>query len=164
MKASINKIRLVAALVAAVAAAVALGACGGGSSTAADQPETAMITRAELIAKADPICSRTDVRQKEQLAAYEKAHPGVQLTGAKEETVFRQVAFPPIGAEIKEVAALGTPAGDATRLKAIIAGWKSALKAVERKPILVMGLSEGPFTRPDKLAHDYGFKACSKAL
>jgi ABC-type glycerol-3-phosphate transport system substrate-binding protein len=152
-----------AAVVAVMAGLVALAGCGGGSSTA-DANQGGSITKVELINRADVICKNTDVVQEKRLAAYEKAHPGTELAGAQGEAALKQVAFPPIATEIKEVGALGAPEKDAQQVEAILKGWSRALKAVERKPKLIMGLGEGPFTAPDKLAHAYGFKACAQVL
>jgi hypothetical protein len=159
----------IAVIISVMAGLVALAGCGGGSSTAdamgtPASDQAGSITKAEFIHQADAICSKTDVVQEQRLAAYEKAHPGTELAGSQGEAALRQVAFPPIATEIKEVAALGAPKKDALRVEAILEGWSKALKTVERKPKLIMGLGEGPFTAPDKLAHAYGFKACAQAL
>jgi len=157
VKRSAVRIQVAVVALAAAAVMVVLASCGGGSSTAADH---ASLTKAELISKADAICRHTDVVQKERLAAYEAAHP----QEVQEEAELRQAAFPPIGTEIKRVAALGSPPGDALQMGKILSGWRTALEAVNRNPKLVEGLTEGPFQEPDKLAAEYGFKDCAKAL
>ncbi len=160
MKASAKPVRRTALLTVlmGLAAVIVLAGCGG--SSAADDPS---ITKAELITRGDAICRQTDVIQKERLAAYEKAHPKVFLGGAAGEKALRLTVFPPIGVEIKKVAALGIPGGDRVQLHAILNGWSNALKKVERKPAFVL-TGEGPFTRPDQLAARYGFKDCAQAL
>jgi hypothetical protein len=87
----------------------------------------------------------------------------VLAAGAGEKAV-RAVLLPPIGTEIDQIARLKLQDGSKRDLKAIVAGWEAALKAVERKPVLIMGFGEGPFTRPDKLAATFGFKDCAQAL
>jgi hypothetical protein len=155
-----NLVRWVATVVVVMAGLTALGGCGGASSTA----DSGTISKAEFIRKADAICKETDLAQKEKLAIYEKTHKVASADHSAQEKALVLAAFPPIGSEIEEVAALGTPAAGANRLKAILNGWRSALQAIERKPDLVMGLGEGPFTKPDKLAGRYGFKDCAQAL
>jgi hypothetical protein len=145
----------------AFALAAILTGCGGGGSSAAEAPP---LTKSDLIAKADVICSRTDVIQKEQLVAYEKKHPHTILAGKPGEQALSEAAFPPIRSEINQIVSLGPPRRHRRELETILDGWKAALEEVERKPGLVMGLSEGPFVRPDKLAAAYGFVSCAKAL
>jgi hypothetical protein len=160
---------LAVTLLLLLATAVDLAGCGGGGSSdpvaqASTVANVSVVTKAELIKKGDAICRHTDIVQKERIAAYEKKHPGVTLVGPTAETVLRKVAFPPIAVEIEKVAVLGFPNGDEKQLKEILSGWKTALKETNQKPALVMGVGEGPFTRPDELAAKYGFKDCAKAL
>jgi hypothetical protein len=146
-------------------ALTALVGCGGSSKATGEGSNgtTSTITKDELIAKADAICRQTDVVQKERLSAYEKIHPVVGY-GAEEEKVIKQLAFPPIGVEIRKISALGAPEGDEGEIRGIIRGWERALAGAARTPKLVMGTGEGPFIHPDKLAENYGFHDCAKAL
>jgi hypothetical protein len=151
-----------AALALIAASVLTTAGCGGSSDTNGQGDSTT--TKASYIKEADAICRQTDAVQKKALAEYESAHPNQVLAGAQGEKVLKTAIFPPIGVEIRRLTALEPPAGLEKELRLILRGWENALRAVDRKPKLVMGLDEGPFTRPDKLAAAFGFKDCSKAL
>jgi hypothetical protein len=74
------------------------------------------------------------------------------------------VALPPIGTEIKELAALGAPKGDELQIEVINTGLEKALKGAEKHPSTLLGTGEAEFTRSDKLAGKYGFTDCAQAL
>jgi ABC-type glycerol-3-phosphate transport system substrate-binding protein len=149
-----------APLLVALASAVGLAGCGGSASTAQDT----IITKAELIEKADTICKQTDTLQKERVAAYEREHPGNAYSAGYAAHALQKAALPPIANEIAKVVALGIPAGDDNQIAPIIDGWRRALDKVGEHPAILLSLEEGPFARPDNLAGAYGFKACSRAL
>lgn len=164
-----NRVAVAALAIAALMASLAISACGGGSSTAAGTRASmgggATITKAALIKKGDAICRHTDVEQKERLAEYQKKHGGKSspLTVVQEKAL-AYAAIPPIAIEIEAVAALGAPEGEVAAVDAIISGWRGALKQFEQNHNLLVGTTEGPFTAPDKLAGEFGFKDCAKAL
>jgi hypothetical protein len=157
------------AVISVLAASAAVSGCGGGSSTAADNQRStvggATITKAILITKGDAICRHTDVVQKKRFAAYEKKHAGESLlSSSAREKALAYAAMPPLATEIEGIATLGSPEGEVGVVDDIISGWRGALKRLEQKPSLLLSFTEGPFTRPDKLAGDFGFKDCAKAL
>jgi hypothetical protein len=156
------------ALLLGLCALVVLAGCGGGGNSTAEGSGTSSvgsgsITKAELIKKGDAACRRTDRIQDKAVAVYTKEHPNEVTTVEDQEKALRAVAFPPIKKEIEELAKLGAPVGEEEEVDAIITGFEHALTAAEAKPSTLL-LGEGAFTRPDKLAEKYGFKACAKAL
>jgi hypothetical protein len=152
---------LVPIVLAAVACA-ALAGCGGSDSSATASTNTT-ITKAQLIKQGDAICRKTDTIQREALAAYTKKHGEPTAFGALGK-MLAKVALPPIGTEIEELAALGAPKGDELQIEVIISGFEKALKGAEERPNTLLDSGEGEFARPDKLAGNYGFKDCAKAL
>jgi hypothetical protein len=156
-------------IVLALAASAAATGCGGGSSTAAENQgstsDTATITKAVLIKKGDAICRHTDDVQKARLAGWEKQHPKESLIETSvQQRALVYAAIPPLASEIEAIAALGLPKGQEGAVEAIVSGWRGALKGIEQMPSLLLEAGEGPFTQPDKLAGDFGFKDCAKAL
>jgi hypothetical protein len=164
-----NQVVAAGLVIMALAISLVLAGCGGSSSTAAGNgggtSSRATITKAALIKKGDAICRRTDVAQKERLATYEKKHGGKPLVSpSAQEKSLAYAALPPIATEIEAIAALGAPEGEVASVDAIVSGWRGALKQLEQKSSLLLGTTEGPFTAPDKLAGEFGFKDCAKAL
>jgi hypothetical protein len=148
---------------ASTALLFALAGCGDSTAASKASPSTSSITKAELIMKGDAICRRTDTVQRGAVAAYERKHGKVTAIGEVEK-MLAKVALPPIGTEIRELAALGAPDGNELQIKAIIVGFEKALKRAENNPGTLLGTDEGEFAAPDKLAATYGFKDCAKAL
>jgi hypothetical protein len=146
------------AVVLALGTSVGASGCGGGSSTAAE----VTITKAVLIKKGDAICRHTDTVQRERLASYETLNGGSPGTSTGQ--TLSPIVLPPIATEIREVAALGSPKEAESQMSAIIRGWKAGLAKFEEKPSLLLASTEGPFVHPNKLAGEFGFKDCAKAL
>ena len=132
--------------------------CGGGDAS---------ITKAELIRKGDAICENADNAEFEGSIKYEKAHaeeysnlpPGVAVRKLRD-----VVGLPVILKQAEELEALGAPKGDEEEVKAIIVGIEEAVKKGEQKPAsLEATTSANPFSHVNRLAQEYGFKACSEA-
>jgi hypothetical protein len=161
-----RKASLVALAIIALTGILIVAGCGSssGDGTQGRMSADSTLTKAQFIKRADAICRRTDTVQKEQLAAYEKAHPKLVLAGPPGEKAVKAVLLPPIGTELQQIAALEAPGETQAQLAPIYRGWTAALRVVQRKPVLIMGFGEGPFTQPDRLAAAFGFKDCAKAL
>jgi hypothetical protein len=160
--------------VAAVAMTSIAAGCGGGNdqgtgsaaSTGATSSPTsskATLTKAEFIKQADAICEKTDKVQEAGLKAYLQKKPEAQSTKAGQSKMVLAVGLPPIQTEAEELAELGAPSGDEAKVAAIVDGIEKAVEKGEAEPgSLLTGSS--PFTEVDKLAGEYGFKACNNAL
>jgi len=158
-----------AAALLAIAALFTVAACGGGDSTESSGSDGASvsgpaITKAELIKQADALCRKTDEIQKQRMSAYTTEHPEALSSKAALGVAMKEVALPPVHAEIEGIADLGMPPGDDAKLTAILGGMESALRAAEANPNSLVSFTEGPFISPGKLAARYGFKDCAKAL
>lgn len=158
--------RFIAAAALAVAALFAVAACGGGGSTGGDGTNASApaITKAELIKRADAICRRTDAAQRSAFNIYSEKHKVFLGINPRMEKAMTTILLPPVGREIEEIAAVGVPPGDESRLSAILAGWEKALKEAVSKPRILLTSEEGPFAKPNKLAGEYGFKVCDNVL
>lgn len=170
-----DQIRAMRGLLAALlslALVLAIAACGGGDSSDGGDGGTSegttasapAITKAELIKKADAICRKTDEIQKKAL----KAYPGGEKLTLEDSPEMRKlmkvVLLPPIEAELKQIAALGAPAGEEAKVTAIMTGWERALEKSLKDPSLLIGFDDGPFIAPGKLAAKYGFKDCDQVI
>jgi hypothetical protein len=154
----------IALLILLAVVLTAISGCGGGSSSAAGQSAGQAISKADLIKKGDAICAKTDKIQTSRMAAYVKKDPKATETKSAFIEMVKKVALPPVRSEVEELASLGTPKGAEKEFAAIIIGFEKAQKSAEANARFAMGLTEGPFTAPAKLAAKLGFKACAKPL
>jgi hypothetical protein len=140
-----------------------ISACGGGGTSveAADPPP---ISKSQLLKKGDAICEKTDKIQIAELNAYFKKHPASQKSKAAYVKMIRLAGLPPVANEIEKLTALGAPKGDGGKVGAILASYEKALKTAEANTVSILSVSGGPFAGPEKLAAQYGFKACAEPL
>jgi hypothetical protein len=143
---------------AAVAIVAGCGSSGSGSIS------TVELTKAAFIRQGDEICEKTDKRQSAALKAYLKEHPKAQSSKAGQEELVKSVGLPLIQTEVDELAALGAPSADEQKIEAILKGIEKAVAAGEAKPGSLLTIAGSPFAAVDKLAGEYGFKACNNAL
>jgi hypothetical protein len=149
---------------------VAVG-CGSGDdgSSSNDSSQASVTTdpaatKASFIRQGDAICDKTDKTQEAELKAYLKKDPNAQSTKAGQSKMVLAVGLPPIQREAEELAALGAPSADAKKVEAIVEGIEEAVEKGEKDPSSVLTGSKNPFAQVDKLAAEYGFKACNNAL
>lgn len=131
--------------------------CGQAVDDSARSP-----TKAEFVKEADNICSRADATQKADLALMVKRHPTDQATQAGQERLIVAVGLPPVKEETEALRQLQVPAGDEEQIATILQAIEDALKTGESDPGSLLTKSEDPFLNIEKLASDYGFKACDK--
>lgn len=137
-----------------------MGVVGCGSS--GDSPP---LTKAEFIKQGDAICEKTDKKQTASLKSYSKQHPPKSNTSkAAQEKLITTVGLPPIQTEAEELAALSAPSGDEEEIDAIVEGIEKAVEKGEDDPSSLLTASGGPFEPVNKLAGNYGFKACNNVL
>jgi len=141
----------------AIAAALAIAGCGGSSEA---KPT---ITKAQFIKRGDGICNKSDDRQGKGLVAWQKKNPKSGASKAWQKKILAEVALPPVKVEIRELAALPTPAGDEATVKAIVSGLEEALKKTEADPSPLLK-GPGAFGPVEKTITHYGFKFCVNPL
>jgi hypothetical protein len=153
--------RSIATFSAAVLTALAV--CGGVSGCGGDS-SAAPLTKAQFIAQADAICTRTDKSQETSLFAYAKTHKDAMESKAGQEELFREIAIPSLEDEKDQISELGVPKGDEAEIAAMIEGWEKGITTAEDDLLNLTTGSGGPFAKVDELAAKYGFKACSEFL
>ena len=138
----------------AVIAGVALSGCGGGgTSSTKSTATTATITKAELVAKANAICTTGNGPI---LAA------GAQLASHPSRTqvvsIVEHVYVPAVESEVTSIKALGVPAGEEAVVAKMLKLVETDLAKLKRNPALVTTDVFGGFAR---VAHPYGLVACA---
>jgi hypothetical protein len=81
-----------------------------------------------------------------------------------EEKLVLEAALPPVKAEARELGDLPAPSRDEREIEAIITGLEEAVKKGESEPAVMITKGPGPFAKLEKLAREYGFKACALPL
>ena len=138
--------------------ALVIPGCGGGSEASSPAAKEAFIKRA------DAICTKTDGRQEAAQKAFLKKYPEATGTKLWEEKIALEAALPPVKVEAKELASLAAPSGDAGEIEAIVSSLEEAVKEGEAEPSVMLTKGPGPFAKLERLARDYGFKACALPL
>jgi hypothetical protein len=164
-----KKLRSLGVVVLTALALAGVG-CGSGDSDSTNSNEPvsvttdAELTKAELIAQGDKICEKTDKTQEKELKAYLQKNPEAESNPDGQKKMVLTAGIPPIQTEVEELAALGSPAGDEEEITAIVSGIEEAVEKGEEDPASLVSGSKNPFAVVDKLAGEYGFKACNNAL
>jgi hypothetical protein len=143
------------AIGALLIAGVTLAGCGGGgtSSSTKSTATTATITKAQLVAKGNAICTTGNgpiLAAGAQLAS----HP----SRAQVVSTVERVYVPSIESQITSIRALGVPAGEAAIVARMLKLAEADLAKLKRNPALVTTDVFGGFAR---VAHPYGLVACA---
>jgi hypothetical protein len=139
--------------------AVAFVASGCGSSGS----DTTALSKAEVIARADRICSETKQKTQEGFVAYSEQNK-VPKSGAGMSAMaadFVNTVFVPIyKSQIAQIEALRGPAADRKEAAEIIAAMRRGLSAGQRQPVAF--IRGAPFFHEaSTLAVAYGLKSCT---
>jgi hypothetical protein len=145
------------AIGALLIAGVALAGCGGGGSSSSSSTKstatTAAITKAQLVAKANAICTAGNgpiIAAGAQLAS----HPShTQVV-----SIVEHVYVPSIESQLTSIKALGVPAGEESIVARMLKLAEADLAKLKRNPALVATDVFGGFAR---VAHPYGLVACA---
>ncbi|HWW90547.1 MAG TPA: hypothetical protein VNY35_07195 [Solirubrobacteraceae bacterium] len=133
----------------------ALGAAGCGSSGPKSTKTAAVpaITKAQLVAKANAICT-TGNGPILAAAAKLAGHPSPAQVAA----VVQNTYLPSIGAQIRAINALGVPPGEQAEITKLLDLAQADLNKLRSNPALVNTDVFGDFARA---AHPYGLTACA---
>jgi hypothetical protein len=135
-------------------AGVAVAGCGGsGTSSTKSTATTATITKAELVAKANAICTAGNgpiLAAGAQLAS----HP----SRAQVVSIVERVYVPSIESQLTSIRALGVPAGEQAIMAKMLRLAETDLAKLKHDPALVTTDVFGGFAR---VAHPYGLVACA---
>jgi hypothetical protein len=160
----------IALLAGVLAAVLILAGCGGGGSSdstnASSDSNTAALSKAEFIKKADAICTAGGKRTQEEFASYIKEK---KLTGKKEPTpaqlteVSEEIQVPALKRQAEEISALGAPAGDEDQINELVDAIDEGIENVEAAdPKEALASLSTMFAEADKLAAAYGLKVCGQ--
>jgi hypothetical protein len=135
-------------------AVLAAAGCGGGSSSSTKSTATVpTITKAELVAKANTICT-TGNGPILAAAAQLASHPSRAQVAA----IVEHTYVPSIESQLTSIKALGVPAGEAATVTRMVKLAEADLNRLKRNPALVTTDVFGGFA---KVAHPYGLVACA---
>jgi hypothetical protein len=147
--ARLHRLAIAGSLIAALGAA----GCGGSSTQSTKTATVPAITKAQLVAKANAICTTGNGPI---LAAGAKlaAHPSPAQVVAIVQTTY----VPSIEAQIRAINALGVPPGEQAEITKMLDLAQADLDKLKRNPALVGTDVFGDFAR---VAHPYGLTACA---
>ncbi len=151
-----------------LALSVATG-CGDDGGAAADT-STSSVTKAELIRKADAICTRSETEFQSQLQGYRARLKAQPPTKSQERQIVADYQLPSLQDQVDGIAKLGAPDGEDDQVEAILDGMRAvlaegredpgAMLGSSSEPWAILGSSSEPLATAADLARKYGFKVC----
>ena len=142
------------AIAGLVIAGLAVAGCGGSGGSSTKSTATAPpITKAELVAKANAICTAGNgpiLAAAGQLAS----HP----SQAQVVAIVEHAYVPSIESQLTSIRALGVPAGEAAAIARMVKLAEADLRRLKQNPALV---ATDVFRDFAKVAHPYGLVACA---
>jgi hypothetical protein len=147
--ARLRRLAIAGSLIAALGAA----GCGSSSTKSTKTATVPAITKTELVAKANAICTSGNGPI---LAAAAKlaGHP----SPAQVVAIVQNTYLPSIEAQIRAINALGVPPGEQAKITKLLELAQADLNKLKRNPALVATDVFGDFAR---VAHPYGLTACA---
>jgi hypothetical protein len=145
----LQRLAIAGSLIAALGAA----GCGSSSTTSTKTATVPPITKAQLVAKANAICT-TDNGPLLAAAAKLAGHP----SPAQVVAIVQHGYVPSIEAQIRSISALGAPPGEQAEITKMLKLAEADLNKLKRNPGLVATDVFGGFAR---VAHPYGLTACA---
>jgi hypothetical protein len=139
-------------LVLLVLASVAVASgCGSDSSASSS------LSKKDFVERANRLCVDTEYEQLEKAQKYSSEHPK-----AEEAALIKPALVPTLKKEVKELEALGSPAGDEDELEAIFAALEEGIEGAESDPASVIKPKTNPFDEANRLATSYGIGDCGR--
>jgi hypothetical protein len=144
-------------MVAGIAAALAVvpTACGSGQDSQAN-----VIPKAQFLAKAQPICERGTAKMNRY---YDSRVPQALKHADSEEflnRVAQEIVIPVKRQEVKDLRALGLPAGSEKKLKAFLAAMEEGIELGTKDRRTLRSTGPYAFRRAFEMAGDVGLEAC----
>lgn len=155
-------------LLVAISVVVVGAGCGSDDSatgtTSSDTIKTSTLTKAQFVKRADKICDQQSVKISIALGAY--LNKNVPRSGQNEEAIVadavREILTPNVRSQIKEIRALGGPAGDEEQVEAILTAMQESVDSLDGRQRFSLEEDLGPaFQQEGKLARDYGLASCA---
>jgi len=140
-----------------------LGAAGCGSSKSKSNKtstSTPAITKAAFLKQGNAICKRGN-QQIAKAANTLFPRTGPKPSKARMTKFATSTVVPSLQSQINQIKALGTPAGDQTKVNAIVSSAQSALDKGKKDPALLTSNGSSPFKKTNQLSRSYGLKTCA---
>jgi hypothetical protein len=150
--------RLIPLVLVVLALALVAAGCGsddnkksGGSSSS--------ISKAEFLRKGNAICAAGNKEinaQGKKLFGSNQKRP----SKAKMKQFASTVLIPSVQKQVDQIKALGAPKGDEAQVNAITAAAQDGIDKGKQDPLALTSDKADPFKKANKLAREYGLKAC----
>ena len=124
--------------------------CGGAGG--------APLSRAEFIEQGNTICRRAAAEQRATAPPTLKTIPLVNRSA-----FVKPILVTSIERELRRLRAVGLPSGDGGRAQKILRGIEKGLEDARRDPLDPLVKATDPFAPANRLARDYGLKACAES-
>lgn len=149
--------RLIPLVLAVLAVALVAAGCGS-SKKSSSTSSSSKITKAEFLRKGNAICAAGN----KEINAQGKKIFGKNRkpTKAQLKQFATQVLVPSVEKQVNQIKALGAPAGDEAKVKAILDAADQGVAKGKQDPLVLVKDSGDPFKRANKLARDYGLNVC----
>ena len=115
------------------------------------------MSKKDFVERANRLCVDTEFEQLGKAQKYSSEHPK-----AEEAALIKPALVPTLKKEVKELEALGSPAGDEGELEAIFAALQKGVEGAESDPASVIKPKTNPFNEANKLATAYGIGDCGR--
>lgn len=134
-----------------------LSGCGGSSA------DSASVSKAEYVARADEICKHGEAEKNSALRAAlkELGRRRETLTRKHEEELVTEFALPPIKRMARELKGIDRPVGEEDKARQLVHAYGKEIKHLEEDPASVTNGSGGAFAEADELARALGMKFCA---
>jgi hypothetical protein len=146
------------ALAATLVFGLGAAGCGSSKSKSTKTTSTPAITKAAFLKKGNAICRRGN--QQISKAAKKLSPKGSRPTKAQVTKFAAGTLLPTVQSDVKQLKALGAPAGDEAKVNAILSSAQAAVDKAKKDPLLLASNGPGPFRNTNKLTKAYGLKVC----
>ena len=149
-------------MAAAVAALFAFSGCGGSGESEAET--TPRPTKAEFLKKGNAICAAGTAKINKRFEKYSRTHlsGGRTVSDKAYAEAMARIVLPAVTEEVRRIRALGAPAGDGARVRAILAAFEEGVAEGRQDPLTLPGTHGSyAFERPHELAVAYGLDSCT---
>jgi hypothetical protein len=147
-------------LVSMLIAAACVAGCGSSSSTT---ETTAVLSKAEFLAKGNAVCVKGEKAQEAEVNAYVKEHglENKNPSAAQEAEMVETIVAPNIQGQIDGVKALAAPGSLEKQVERAIELAEQGLGEVEANPPKAFGNGPSPFAPAGKELHSIGLTQCA---
>jgi len=141
-----------------LATAAIVAGCGGGGN------DTASLSKAEFVKKANEVCAKTQGQMAAGLKALAVSYHGKEPKGAAlaaaQRKFVKTVIAPAKLKEAEQLREMGIPPSDRGRIETITDALEEGIKEAENHPEETVTGEAEPLLRAEKLSREYGLKNC----